>query len=286
MKLLRYGPVGAEKPGLLDAGGVIRDLSGVVTDITGEVLSAQGLARLAALDPATLPAVTGAPRYGAPVAAIGKFIAVGLNFADHAAEANMAVPTEPALFTKAISCLTGPDDEVMLPLGSTKTDWEVELGFVVGKRARYVPEATALEHVAGYVLVNDVSEREYQLERGPTWDKGKGCDTFGPIGPWLVTADEVGDPQRLDMWLDVNGVRRQTGNTRTMIFAVRELVAYISRFMTLEPGDLVITGTPPGVGMGFKPPVFLRAGDVMRLGVEKLGEQRQSVIAFDMGAVA
>jgi 2-keto-4-pentenoate hydratase/2-oxohepta-3-ene-1,7-dioic acid hydratase in catechol pathway len=286
MKLLRYGPRGAEKPGLLDAGGVIRDLSGVVAEITGEVLSAHSLASLAAVDPATLPAVSGSPRYGAPVAAIGKFIAVGLNFADHAAESNMAVPTEPALFTKAISCLTGPHDEVMLPLGSNKTDWEVELGFVIGKRARYVPEATALEHVAGYVLVNDVSEREYQLERGPTWDKGKGCDTFGPIGPWLVTADEVGDPQNLAMWLDVNSVRRQTGNTRTMIFTVRELVAYISRFMTLEPGDLVTTGTPPGVGMGFKPPVFLRAGDVMRLGVEKLGEQQQTVIAFDMGAVA
>jgi 2-keto-4-pentenoate hydratase/2-oxohepta-3-ene-1,7-dioic acid hydratase in catechol pathway len=286
MKLLRYGPRGAEKPGLLDAGGVIRDLSGVIAEISGEVLSAQSLASLAALDPATLPAATGSPRYGPPVAAIGKFIAVGLNFADHAAESNMAVPTEPALFTKAISCLTGPDDAVMLPLGSNKTDWEVELGFVIGKRARYVPEATALEHVAGYVLVNDVSEREYQLERGPTWDKGKGCDTFGPVGPWLVTADEVGDPQNLAMWLDVNGVRRQAGNTRTMIFTVRELVAYISRFMTLEPGDLVTTGTPPGVGMGFKPPVFLRAGDVMRLGVEKLGEQQQTVIAFDMGAVA
>lgn len=286
MKLLRYGPRGGEKPGLLDAGGVIRDLSGVIAEISGEVLSAESLASLAALDPATLPAATGSPRYGPPVAAIGKFIAVGLNFADHAAESNMAIPTEPALFTKAISCLTGPDDEVMLPLGSNKTDWEVELGFVIGKRARYVPEATALEHVAGYVLVNDVSEREYQLERGPTWDKGKGCDTFGPIGPWLVTADEVGDPQGLDMWLDVNGVRRQSGNTRTMIFTVRELVAYISRFITLEPGDLVTTGTPPGVGMGYKPPVFLKAGDVMRLGVEKLGEQRQTVVAFDVGALA
>jgi 2-keto-4-pentenoate hydratase/2-oxohepta-3-ene-1,7-dioic acid hydratase in catechol pathway len=270
----------------LDADGVIRDLSGVVTEINGEALSARSLASLAALDFASLPAVAGSPRYGPPVAAIGKFIAVGLNFADHAAESNMTVPTEPALFTKATSCLTGPHDEVMLPRGSTKTDWEVELGFVIGKRARYVPEATALEHVAGYVLVNDVSEREYQLERGPTWDKGKGCDTFGPVGPWLVTADEVGDPQSLAMWLDVNGVRRQAGNTRTMIFTVRELVAYISRFMTLEPGDLVTTGTPPGVGMGFKPPVFLRAGDVMRLGVEKLGEQQQTVIAFDIGAVA
>ena len=287
MKLLRYGPKGQEKPGLLDGDGALRDLSGAVADITGETLAPGSLRRLAAIDPASLPLVAGAPRHGVPVAGVGKFIAVGLNFSDHAAESGMAVPTEPVLFTKAISCLNGPDDDVMLPKDSLKTDWEVELGVVIGQTCRYVEEADALDHVAGYVLINDISEREYQIERGGTWDKGKGCDTFGPVGPWLVTADEVGDPQALGMWLEVNGVRRQSGSTRTMIFSVRELVAYTSRFMTLEPGDLITTGTPPGVGMGVKPePIYLKAGDVMRLGVDKLGEQRQTVVPFSLEALS
>ena len=280
MKLLRYGPVGQERPGILGPDGVLRDLSGRLPDLTPEQLSIGALQRLAGLDCSTLPAVSGRPRLGIPVAGIRKFIAVGLNYADHAAEAGLPVPNEPVLFTKAISCLNGPNDDVLLPRGSRKSDWEVELGVIIGTLARYVDESAALNHVAGYCIVNDVSEREYQIERGGTWDKGKGCDTFGPVGPWLVTADEVADPQNLQLWLEVNGQRRQSGNTRTMIFGVAALVAYISRFMTLEPGDLITTGTPPGVGMGIKPaPVYLQAGDVMRLGVERLGEQTQRVVA-------
>ncbi|MEA1651306.1 fumarylacetoacetate hydrolase family protein [Nitrospirillum sp. BR 11164] len=281
MKLLRYGPVGQEKPGLLDAAGQIRDLSGHVADIGPAQLSAEGLAALAALDIASLPVVSGSPRLGVPYTGIAKFLAVGLNYADHAAESNLPLPKEPVLFTKAISCLNGPNDDVVLPKDSVKSDWEVELGIVIGKTARYVDEADALGHVAGYVLVNDVSEREYQIERGGTWDKGKGCDTFGPVGPWLVTADEIADPQNIDLWLDVNGARRQTGNTNTMIFGVATLVSYISRFITLQPGDLITTGTPPGVGMGVKPePVYLKAGDVMRLGSDLLGTQQQTVVAW------
>jgi 2,4-diketo-3-deoxy-L-fuconate hydrolase len=280
MKLLRYGPVGDEKPGILDADGAIRDLSGHISDIGPAELSPEGLKRLAAIDPQSLPKVEGQPRYGAPLTGIGKFLAIGLNFSDHAAESNMPVPTEPIVFAKATTCIQGPDDEVMLPKDSLKSDWEVELGVVIGKTARYVDEAEALDYVAGYVVVNDLSEREYQLERGGTWDKGKGCDTFGPIGPWLVTSDEVGDPQDLDMFLDLNGKRVQTGNTRTMVFGVRELVSYCSRFMTLAPGDVITTGTPPGVGLGMKPPVFLKAGDTMRLGIAKLGEQAQTVVPF------
>ena len=281
MKLLRYGPLGREKPGLLDSTGVIRDLSGRLPDLTSEQLAPAKLAALAALDPKTLAAVDGKPRLGVPVAGSRKFIAIGLNYADHAAEANLPLPPEPVIFMKAITCLNGPNDDVMLPRESVKGDWEVELGIVIGRAARYVEEAKALDYIAGFVLVNDVSEREYQLQRGGTWDKGKGCDTFGPVGPWLVTPDEVGDPQQLSMWLDVNGKRMQTGSTSRMIFPVKQLVSYCSRFMTLEAGDLITTGTPPGVGSGKKPtPVFLRAGDVMTLGVDKLGEQRQSVVAW------
>jgi 2,4-diketo-3-deoxy-L-fuconate hydrolase len=281
MKLLRYGPVGQERPGLLDQNGVIRDLSAHVADIGPDQLSPAALNSLAAIDPATLPAIEASPRYGAPVTGTRKFIAIGLNFADHAAESGAPVPEEPIVFTKATSCIQGPDDIVMLPRDSVKSDWEVELGVVIGTTARYVEEADALNHVAGYVLINDLSEREYQLERGGSWDKGKGCDTFGPIGPWLVTRDEVGDVQSLGMWLDVNGKRMQTGNTATMVFGVAALVAYVSRFMTLEPGDIITTGTPPGVGLGMKPqPVYLKPGDTMRLGIDKLGEQQQSVIAW------
>jgi 2,4-diketo-3-deoxy-L-fuconate hydrolase len=287
MKLLRYGPRGAEKPGLLDADGQIRDLSGVVSDITGAQLSPESLAKLAAIDPATLPLVEGSPRYGVPVGNVGKFLAIGLNFADHAKEAGLEPPPEPIFFTKATSCLNGPNDDVMLPKDAVKGDWEVELGVVIGKRARYVEQAEALDYVAGYVLVNDVSERAFQKELGSQWDKGKGCDTFGPVGPWLVTADEVGDCQNLDMWLDLNGKRMQTGNSRTMIFGVAELIAYMSRFVTLEPGDILTTGTPPGVGEGQKPDkIFLKAGDVMRLGIEKLGEQQQTVVAWTKEGVA
>lgn len=280
MKLLRYGPKGHEKPGLLDDGGSIRDLSGVVGDITPAQIWGEGLAALRAIDTSTLPRVEGEPRYGLPLSGSRKFIAIGLNFADHAAESNLPVPEEPVVFTKAITCLTGPNDDVIIPRGSEKTDWEVELGVVIGRPASYVTVEDALEHVAGYVLINDVSERAYQIERGPTWDKGKGCDTFGPVGPWLVTADEVGDPQDLDMWLDLNGRRMQTGNTRTMIFTVAQIVSYLSEFMTLEPGDLITTGTPPGVGLGQKPPLYLRAGDRVRLGIEKLGEQGQTFVAW------
>ncbi len=279
MKLLRYGPAGQEKPALLDAAGTIRDLSAHLRDLTAADLTPDRLATIAAIDPSSLPAIEGSPRIGAPFVGTAKFVAIGLNYADHAAESNMAIPAEPIVFNKWTSCIQGPDDDVMIPRGSSKTDWEVELGVVIGTPARYVEEASALDHVAGYLLVNDVSEREYQLERGGTWDKGKGCDTFGPTGPWLVTSDEVGDPQNLNMWLDVNGKRVQTGNTRTMIFGVAALIAYCSRFMTLLPGDIITTGTPPGVGMGMKPePVFLKEGDTMRVYIEKLGEQRQRVI--------
>jgi 2-keto-4-pentenoate hydratase/2-oxohepta-3-ene-1,7-dioic acid hydratase in catechol pathway len=287
MKLLRYGPVGQEKPGTLDSEGRIRDLSGIVADITPDQLWGEGLAALKAVDPETLPLVDGAPRYGVPVNGVRKFIAIGLNFADHAAESNLPIPEEPVVFTKAVSCLTGPNDTVVIPRGSEKTDWEVELGIVIGKRASYVEQADALDHVAGYVLINDVSERAFQTERGGTWDKGKGCDTFGPVGPWIVTTDEIGDVQQLDMWLDLNGKRMQTGNTKTMIFGVAEIVSYVSQFMTLEPGDLITTGTPPGVGLGQKPePFYLKAGDVMELGIEKLGVQRQQVVAWSKDAAA
>ncbi|GAB0112534.1 fumarylacetoacetate hydrolase family protein [Acidisoma sp. C75] len=281
MKLLRFGPPGAEKPGLLDAAGAIRDLSGHIADLTPEQLSPANLAKLAAIEPASLPLVQGSPRYGVPVAGVGKFIAIGLNYADHAAESNMPIPKEPIVFTKAITSLCGPNDTVVIPKGSKKSDWEVELGIVIGSKTQYVNETQAIENVAGYCVINDVSEREWQIERGGSWDKGKGCDTFGPTGPWLVTKDEVGDVQALGMWLDVNGKRMQTGNTRTMIFGVAKLVSYVSHFMTLMPGDIITTGTPPGVGMGMKPePVFLKPGDVMTLGIEKLGEQRQDVVAW------
>ena len=282
MKLLRFGPKGNEKPGLRDADGVLRDLSGVLPDLNGAALGKASLRRLAELDPKTLPAVSEPVRMAPIVAGIGKLICVGLNYSDHAAESGMAVPAEPVLFTKATSAIVGADDAVVLPRGSVKSDWEVELGVVIGTRARYVEVEDALDYVAGYCVVNDLSEREYQLERGGQWDKGKGCDTFGPVGPWLVTADEVPDPQDLDMWLEVNGKRYQAGNTRTMVFGVAELVSYISRFMTLNPGDVISTGTPPGVGLGQKPePVYLKPGDTMRLGIAGLGEQRQTVHAWN-----
>jgi len=282
MKLLRYGPAGHERPGLLDGAGRIRDLSEHVPDITPEQLSPAGLEKIAALDVGQLEIVDAPQRFGPPVAGTKKFLAIGLNYADHAAEANMEIPKEPILFTKATSCIQGPDDDIMLPRDSLKTDWEVELGVVIGSVARYVSESDALSCVAGYLIVNDLSEREFQLERGSQWDKGKGCDTFGPIGPWMVTADEVGDPQKLDLWLDVNGQRMQTGNTRTMVFTVANLVSYVSHFMTLEPGDIITTGTPPGVGLGLDPPVFLSDGDTVRLGIDKLGEQQQVVTPWRM----
>lgn len=281
MKLVRYGRPGKEKPGLIDAQGQLRDLSSVIADITPEQLSDKVLTRLSKLKTDRLPLVRGRPRMGCPVAGIGKFLAIGLNYADHAAEAGMPLPKEPIVFTKAISCIQGPDDDVMLPKGSKKSDWEVELGVVIGKRARYVSQKDALDHVAGYCVVNDLSEREYQIERGGTWDKGKGCDTFGPIGPWLVTRDEVANPQNLNLWLDLNGQRMQTGNTKTMVFGVAKLISYVSQFVTLEPGDVLTTGTPPGVGMGIKPaPVYLKRGDVMALGIEGLGSQTQKVVPF------
>jgi 2-keto-4-pentenoate hydratase/2-oxohepta-3-ene-1,7-dioic acid hydratase in catechol pathway len=285
MKLLRFGPRGAERPALLDTAGVIRDLSAHVADLTPAALSAESLAKLRALDPRTLPAVPGTPRIGVPVNGIGKFIAIGLNYADHAAEAGLPLPTEPTVFTKAVSCLNGPNDDIMLPRDARKGDWEVELGVVIGRTARYVEERDVPDCIAGYVLANDVSERSFQMERGTQWDKGKGCDTFGPVGPWLVTPDEVGDPQNLNIFLDVNGERMQSGNTRDMVFGARQLVSYVSRFITLYPGDLLITGTPAGVGMGKKPePRFLEVGDELHLGIEKLGEQRQRVVAWrDMG---
>jgi len=279
MKLVRVGNPGAERPGLIDRDGRVRDLSGVVEGIGPDQLAPAALARLAALDPATLPVLEG-QRHGVPWTGVGKIIAIGLNYADHAAEAGMPLPAEPIVFLKATTSLNAPDDAVMLPFESVKTDWEVELGVVIGTTARNVSKAQALEHVAGYCVVNDVSEREFQLERGGTWDKGKGCDTFCPTGPWLVTRDEVPDPQKLGMWLDVNGERMQKGSTATMVFDVATVVSYVSRFMTLEPGDLIATGTPPGVGMGFKPPRYLKAGDVMTLGIEGLGEQRQAVVAY------
>jgi 2-keto-4-pentenoate hydratase/2-oxohepta-3-ene-1,7-dioic acid hydratase in catechol pathway len=282
MKLLRHGPNGAEKPALLDAKGQVRDLSKVLPDISAATLTPHSLQRLRELDTNTLPLVSQPGRIAMPWTGMGKFIAIGLNYADHAAESNMPIPKEPIVFMKATSCAVGPNHPVVLPQGSVKSDWEVELGVVIGSRARYVSEADALKHVAGYCIVNDVSEREYQLERGSQWDKGKGCDTFGPVGPWLVTADEVADPQNLSMWLEVNGHRYQNGSTRTMIFGVAMLVSYLSRFMTLEPGDCITTGTPPGVGHGVKPnPVYLKPGDVMKLGIEGLGEQRQTVHAWD-----
>ncbi len=281
MKLLRHGPKGQERPALLDDQGQVRDLSNVLRDITAHTLTPAGMEKLRSLRVADLPVVP-QERLAVPWAGMGKFIAIGLNYADHAAESNMPIPKEPIVFMKTLSCAIGCNDAVVLPQGSVKSDWEVELGVVIGSRARYVSEADALKHVAGYCVVNDVSEREYQLERGGTWDKGKGCDTFGPVGPWLVTADEVGDPQNLAMWLEVNGHRYQNGSTKTMIFGVAQLVSYLSRFMTLEPGDLITTGTPPGVGMGVKPAaVFLKPGDVMTLSIEKLGQQRQTVHAWD-----
>ncbi len=280
MKLLRYGPPGQERPGLLDSRGRIRDLACLIGDLTAERLSPAGLEALATVNPDKLPLVEGAPRLGIPYLGMGKFVAVGLNFSDHAKEANQPVPSEPMLFLKANSCLNGPYDDIVLPKNSRKADWEVELGVVIGSKAQYVSEQEAFSYVAGYCLVNDVSEREFQNERNGTIDKGKGCDTFGPVGPWLVTADEVGDPQSLDMWLEVNGKRMQTGNTRTMIFGVARLVSYISHFMSLNPGDLLTTGTPPGVGFARKPPVFLQPGDVIHAGISKLGEQRQKVVAW------
>jgi 2,4-diketo-3-deoxy-L-fuconate hydrolase len=279
MKLVRFGTAGAERPGLIDAGGRIRDLSGHVADISGAALTPEGLARLAAIDPASLPLVEDGVRYGPCVAGVGKFLCIGLNYSDHAAESGMTVPPEPVLFTKATSAIVGPDDNVAIPRGSTKTDWEVELGIVIGAPAKYVSEAEAEAHIAGYCVINDVSEREYQLERHGTWDKGKGCDTFGPIGPWLVTRDEIADPCDLSMWLEVNGHRYQSGSTGTMVYKPAFLVSYLSQFMTLHTGDIISTGTPPGVGMGQKPPVYLKAGDVMALGIEGLGAQCQHVVA-------
>ncbi len=280
MKLLRYGPAGAEKPGLLDPEGAIRDLSGFVPDIAGEVLGESGLARLHALDWKALPKVAGSPRLGPCVARPLNYFCIGLNYSDHAAETGSPIPKEPIIFLKSLGAYSGPNDEVRLPRGSQKTDWEVELGIVIGRDGSYVPEHQALDYVAGYCICNDVSEREYQIERGGTWDKGKGCDTFGPTGPWLVTRDEVPDPQALEMWTDVDGVRMQHGNTRTMIFGVAKLVSYTSHFMTLHQGDIISTGTPPGVGLGKKPtPIYLKAGQTMRLGVAGLGEQQQRVVA-------
>lgn len=279
MKLVRYGAVGAEKPGLLDNSGRIRDLSAHVKDITGDVLSPAGLAKLAALDPTSLPLVEGSPRYGAPVTGFSKFLAIGLNYADHAAESGMPIPSEPVVFMKANTCICGPNDAIEKPRGSTKLDWEVELAIIIGSRAKYVSEADAMKHVAGYAICNDVSERLFQIERGGQWTKGKSHDTFGPVGPWLVTADEISNPHKLSMWLDVNGQRCQTGSTETMIFNVPKIISYLSGVTTLLPGDIITTGTPPGVGLGMKPPKFLNVGDVVTLGIEGLGAQRQEVIA-------
>lgn len=281
MKLMRVGARGAEKPAILDADGTIRDLSGIVSDIAGDTLSSDGLARIRATDLSTLPALDANQRIGACVGQVGKFICIGLNYADHAAETGASIPKEPILFMKATSAISGPNDDVIIPKNSKKTDWEVELGVVIGKEARYVDEADALDHVAGYCLINDLSEREFQTERSGQWVKGKSADTFGPIGPWLVTRDEVADPQNLGMWLEVNGHRYQDGSTRTMIFGVAHVVSYISQFMSLQPGDIISTGTPPGVGMGIKPePIFLKAGQTIRLGIEGLGEQTQRTVAY------
>ncbi len=287
MKLVRYGNPGKEKPGLIDAEGKLRDLSAIVKDIGAAQLSPAALAKISKVKTDKLPLVKGKPRFGSPVANVGKFIAIGLNYTDHAEESGMPIPAEPVVFMKANSCVVGANDDIMLPKGSVKTDWEVELGIVIGSKARYVSQKEALNFVAGYCTINDVSEREYQLERGPQWDKGKGCDTFGPIGPWLVTTDEITNPQKLGMWLDVNGKRFQTGNTKTMIFSCAKIVSYLSQFMTLMPGDVITTGTPPGVGLGIKKdgkpaPVFLKKGDVVTLGIEGLGEQRQLVVPFKL----
>ncbi len=280
MKLVRYGRPGKEKPGLLDDEGRLRDLSNVIPDVDAAVLSDRALRKIAKIDTKTLPLVRGTPRLGVPVKGIGKFIGIGMNYSDHAAEVGAAIPTEPIMFMKAISSLSGPDDPIQLPKSSKKTDWEVELGVVIGTRAQYVDEADALNYVAGYCVVNDVSERAYQFELGSQWDKGKGCDTFGPVGPFLVTRDEVYDVQDLNMYLEVNGKRMQTGNTSNMVFTVAQIVSYLSRFMTLEPGDVICTGTPPGVGMGRTPQRFLKKGDQVRLGIEGLGEQQQEVLAY------
>ncbi|MBI3370328.1 MAG: fumarylacetoacetate hydrolase family protein [Betaproteobacteria bacterium] len=282
MKLCRYGKNGIEKPGMIDAEGRVRDLSKVIEHIDQNTITPRGLKMLAKIKPETLTVVSGNPRLGVPYSGISKFVAIGLNFSDHARESNLPIPSEPVVFMKATTCINGPSDDVIQPKGSTKLDWEVELGAVIGTKAQYVSEEKALEHVAGYCVVNDVSERDFQVGRpGGQWDKGKGCDTFGPIGPWLVTTDEITDPQKLDLWLDVNGKRMQTGNTRTMIFNVAHLVSHVSQFMTLMPGDIITTGTPPGVGMGMKPsPVFLKPGDVITLGIQGLGEQRQKVVAW------
>ena len=282
MKLVRYGAKGKELPGIIDSDGNLRSLAGLVNEGSEQFLSDKGLAELGRMNLSKLPLVPGKPRFGCPVANVSKFVAIGLNYTDHAKETNSPIPKEPIIFMKALNCLQGPNDNVMLPRGSVKTDWEVELGIVIGKKTRYVTKENALDHVAGYVLVNDVSEREFQAERGPQWDKGKGCDTFGPVGPYLVTRDEVPDPQRLELWLDVNGKRMQTGNTKTMIFPVKEIVSYVSEFMTLFAGDIITTGTPPGVGSGMKPQVFLKAGDVMTPGISGLGEQRQKIVPFKL----
>jgi 2,4-diketo-3-deoxy-L-fuconate hydrolase len=280
MKLVRFGTPGSEEPGLIDADGNIRNLSAHITDLKGDALSPQSLAKIGTLAPASLPLVSGNPRLGSCVAQPGNFIAVGLNYADHAAESNLPVPKEPVLFNKAPSCVVGPNDDVIIPRGSQKTDWEVELAIVIGKRASYVEEKDALAYIAGYAVCNDVSERAYQIEGTGQWMKGKGCPTFGPLGPWLVTPDEVGDVQNLDMWLDVDGERMQTGSTRTMVFSAAHIVHYISQFMIMEPGDVITTGTPPGVGMGKKPPRYLRPGEIISLGIEKLGTQRQTTLAW------
>jgi 2-keto-4-pentenoate hydratase/2-oxohepta-3-ene-1,7-dioic acid hydratase in catechol pathway len=280
LKLVRFGAAGAERPGLVNADGSISDLSGVISDVAGGALAPEALATLRGLDTVKLPKAPAGVRLGPCVGSVGKFVAIGLNYADHAAETGAKIPAEPIVFMKATSCIVGPNDTVLKPRGSTKMDWEVELGVVIGKVARYVSEAEAPAHIAGYCVINDLSERAFQLERGGQWDKGKGCDTFGPLGPWLVTSDEIGDPTQLSMWLDVNGTRRQNGSTRTMIFKPNFLVSYLSQFMSLHPGDVITTGTPPGVGMGIKPdPIFLNAGDVMELGIDKLGSQRQVVAA-------
>ena len=282
MKLVRYGAKGKELPGIIDNDGKLRSLAGLVNEGSEQFLSDKGLAELGRMNLSKLPLVPGKPRFGCPVANVSKFVAIGLNYTDHAKETNSPIPKEPIIFMKALNCLQGPNDNVMLPRGSVKTDWEVELGIVIGKKTRYVTKGNALDHIAGYVLVNDVSEREFQAERGPQWDKGKGCDTFGPVGPYLVTRDEVKDPQNLELWLDVNGKRMQTGNTKTMIFPVKEIISYVSEFMTLFAGDIITTGTPPGVGSGMKPQVFLKAGDVMTLGISGLGEQRQKIVPFKL----
>lgn len=279
MKLLRYGEKGQERPALLDAEGRLRDLSAHISDVAGDALLPQNLARLHALDPATLPLVPGNPRLGACVGQVGKFICIGLNYADHAAETGAPIPDEPIIFNKWTSAIVGPNDNIEIPRHSTKTDWEVELGVVIGQGGRYIEESQAMQHVAGYCVINDVSEREFQLERGGTWDKGKGCDTFGPLGPWLVSRDEIADPHQLSIWLEVDGHRYQDGNTRTMIFQIPKLISYLSQFMSLQPGDVISTGTPPGVGLGIKPtPVYLKPGQKIRLGIEGLGEQNQTTV--------